>query len=96
MKDKKQKIADFIESVGRGDISSSTILLGGAQKNPDNSLSENSGNCVNGNYESCNSATNRGDCYNTLNYCNKSKNGGACNNAGEATKPTNMRVDICG
>lgn len=97
MKEKLQRISDFIESVKTDRIEDSTILLGGAVKNPDGiNTTENSGSCKNDVYDACNKSTNGGDCQNGKYMCNNSKNKGVCNNSASFPKPINMQCENCG
>lgn len=93
MNTQKQRIADFIESVKAEEVGTSTVLLGGATKQPDGTMTtSNNGDCKNGNYDSCNKATNRGSCTNVKNFCNSSKNGGECiNDAGPVDYANNCK-----
>lgn len=97
MKEKKKRISDFIESVKTDRIEDSTILLGGAIKNPDGiNTTQNGGSCKNPTLKGCNKSTNNGDCQNATGMCEGSKNAGACNNAAYFPPPTNMQCANCG
>lgn len=80
MNARKQKIADFIESVKDGEIDSSTILLGGTKKETKKVTSDNTGSCSNSTM-GCDQSINGGNCQNTRGTCEHSTNGGDCNNA---------------
>lgn len=81
MNARKQKIADFIESVKDGCIESNTILLGGAKQDPDGiNATRNGGDCSNNDTKGCEKSTNDGACQNAVRCCQSSQNGGACNN----------------
>lgn len=91
MNARKQKIADFIESVKDGEIDSSTILLGGTKKETEEvTFSDNTGSCSNSTV-GCDQSINGGDCENARGTCDHSKNGGDCNNA--APLPENGPCD---
>lgn len=91
--DKKQKIAEFIESIVDGDVDSNAILMGGAVKEPDGlNYTKNNDDCKNDNYDSCHKSTNRGRCQNVSGMCNSSSNGSGCDNT---IHPVNYSQGAC-
>ena len=80
MKERKLRIAEFIETLETDRLSSS-VLLGGATKPTDGIQTTTNGSCTNATKASCNSSTNNTDCDNATGLCNNSKNHGRCNNA---------------
>lgn len=82
--DKKQKIAEFIESIVDGEVDSNAILMGGAVKEPDGinatTNGENGGMCTNRSYVSCNMSKNHSGCQNASGCCDSSSNSGGCDN----------------
>lgn len=92
--ERKTRIAEFVESLDEGDISSSTFLLGGGVRIPDGIFtSSNGGECRNTTYDGCNKATNKASCINAENMCNGSTNYGACDNS---YKPKPDNIGNCG
>lgn len=96
MNERKQKIADFIESVKDGGIESNTVLLGGAKQDPDGINTTTNGTCSNGTIESCNKSTNSIDCKNIKGMCNNSKNPAVCVNDATEPRPTNISCNTSG
>ena len=94
MKQRKQRIAEFVESVKGENITNSTIILGGA-KNDSYGLNstKNSTSCSNGTYDGCNKSENGGDCVNNLGMCNNSTNRGKCDNQ---YQPVKNDLCMCG
>jgi len=81
MSTQKQRIADFIESVETEEVGLSTVLLGGATKDPDSPMTaKNNGACKNVSAKGCNKSSNGGNCVNQLECCNDSTNNGDCDN----------------
>lgn len=83
IEERKNRIAEFIESLDEGDISSSTVLLGGAKKKEKEEEvgCYNGLDCKNANYDGCDKSTNKGRCLNEAGMCDNSKNYGGCNNS---------------
>ncbi len=96
MNERKQKIADFIESVKDGAIESSTVLLGGAKKDPDGINTSTNGTCSNGTTGSCAKSTNNIDCWNFKGMCDNSKNPGVCVNDATQPRPSNISCSTAG
>lgn len=88
MKDRKLSIAEFIETLETERLSSS-ILLGGANKNGEGTNSASNGTCKNGD-PSCSDSTNNTQCDNALNMCSKTKNKAICDNTWQPA-PANAR-----
>lgn len=93
--ERKNRIAEFVESLDEGDISSSTFLLGGTGDDSEGEYaSYNGSDCKNDKYDSCNKATNRANCINATGMCSSSKNYGACDNT-YRPQPDNLGNCLC-
>ena len=78
MKERKLRIAEFIETLETDQmLLTSTPLVGAGEKLPPN---DNTGNCINGD-SGCPGSTNSGSCKNYQYQCLGSENGNGCNNA---------------
>ena len=84
MKERKLRIAEFIETLETDQmLLTSTTLVGAGEELPPN---DNSGNCINGD-TGCPGSTNTGTCQNYIDQCKGSHNRRACNNAFDPSLP---------
>lgn len=84
MKERKLRIAEFIETLETDQmLLTSTTLVGAGEKLPPN---DNIGNCINGD-TGCPGSTNTGTCQNYIDQCKGSHNRRACNNAFDPSLP---------
>lgn len=83
MKEKKERIAAFIESLEGKPVVENSVLLGGYTKMEDKEwASSNSGSCTNRSRGACESSTNGGNCKNEVEMCDNSTNrGSGCTNS---------------
>ena len=79
---KKSQIESFLKSINEAKDMSNVVLVGGAVKNPDGTMTTtNNGSCTNATLKGCNDATNTGACKNAIYMCDDSTNQNGCNNA---------------
>lgn len=91
MKERKLRIAEFIDSLDKG-INSELVItqIGGSVK-----PGENTGNCRNRSM-ACVGTTNTGQCKNSKDMCTGSINGNACTNIIDPGIDIFNPFDICG
>ena len=88
MKETKSKIAAFIEGLS---MESSTEGVESAllpTKMCYGGAAKNGGNCTNESYDKCNKSENGGSCQNHVNFCNNSTNRDDCKDTGLTEKPS--------
>lgn len=78
MKERKLRIAEFIESIEVSE-QATTLLFGGATKSSDEVMSRTNGSCTNGD-QYCKGSTNNNRCDNATGVCGDTKNYGVCDN----------------
>lgn len=76
MKERKLKIAEFVESIEGSELKSVLLTSTGAEAS---APSYNTGGCSNGD-SGCSGSTNTGNCQNVTGMCGGSHNGASCNN----------------
>ena len=93
--DKNSRIESFLKSINEAKYMSNVVLVGGAVKNPDGTLTtKNNGSCTNVTFNGCNGSKNTGTCKNATSMCDNSQNGNGCEN-GYRPPSTNMSSDNC-
>lgn len=98
MKQRKQRISDFIQSIEGNEISNAGLIIGGTSEPGIVVMTTTNGrDCLNDRREACHKSRNDGDCRNVSGCCNNSSNGGACNNAyDKSLQPSPNTVTTCG
>lgn len=96
MKERKTRIAEFIESIEDSQLSSTVFLGGESKKKKEEREYTENGSCTNADPKGCEYSVNSGNCKNGLGTCNHSTNGANCDNTYRPAGTGENTCSCCG